>query len=589
MRPWGLPTTPPSPPRAAGPRSPWSSTPRRWLARACAYAGIWALTTTSLGCSHRKEESHERGVAVVVPATRATWIRNFNPFFESQARWPAPAGIYEPLVIFNRATGEFVPWLATAWRWTNENRTMVLDIRKGVKWSDGEPFTPKDVVFTFELMKKFPALDQAAVWNHLERVEAEGDSVHFTFKRPFVLPALFLLGERPMVAEHIWRHVEDPVKFSDPDPIGTGPFTRVLSFKTQVYELGKNPNYWQPGKPKIDVLRVPAFAGNEQQALAIIRGQVDWSAAFLPAIDRIFVAKDPKHHGYHFPAVEGTVMLYANTKRAPFDDVRVRKALSYAIDRPRIVRIAMQGYTRVADATAFSDLYARYHDPKVLEEEGDWTQYDVERAHALLDEAGLVRDAEGRRRFPDGRPLKVDLNCVVGWSDWIIAAQIMVKNLQTVGVDATLRTYEFGAYFNRLQTGDFDLSISWSDGGATPFSFYQRLMSKDTVRPVGEPAENNWHRFASPRADELLAAFAATSDPAEQMRLASELQREFVRSAPTIPLFPGPTWGQYNTRRIKGFPNKDNPYAPLAPYKAPGLLLTLVELEPVDPPGGADN
>lgn len=528
-------------------------------------------------------------MAVVVPATRATWIRNFNPFFESQARWPAPAGIYEPLVIFNRATGEFVPWLATAWRWTNENRTMVLDIRKGVKWSDGEPFTPKDVVFTFELMKKFPALDQAAVWNHLERVEAEGDSVHFTFKRPFVLPALFLLGERPMVAEHVWRHVEDPVKFSDPDPIGTGPFTRVLSFKTQVYELGKNPNYWQPGKPKIDVLRVPAFAGNEQQALAIIRGQVDWSAAFLPAIDRIFVAKDPKHHGYHFPAVEGTVMLYANTKRAPFDDVRVRKALSYAIDRPRIVRIAMQGYTRVADATAFSDLYARYHDPKVLEEEGDWTQYDVERAHALLDEAGLVRDAEGRRRFPDGRPLKVDLNCVVGWSDWIIAAQIMVKNLQTVGVDATLRTYEFGAYFNRLQTGDFDLSISWSDGGATPFSFYQRLMSKDTVRPVGEPAENNWHRFASPRADELLAAFAATSDPAEQMRLASELQREFVRSAPTIPLFPGPTWGQYNTRRIKGFPNKDNPYAPLAPYKAPGLLLTLVELEPVDPPGGADN
>lgn len=577
-------------PQAPAPQAPVPLAPAGRPSRASTlWAGLLtlgaclAILVPLAGCSKRKEAAHEHGVAVVVPSTRATWTRNFNPFFGGQARWPAPAGIYEPLVIFNRATGKFVPWLATAWRWEDDNHTMILEIREGVKWSDGHPFTPRDVVFTFELMKKFPALDQSAVWNRLESVTAEGREVRFAFKHPFVLPALFLLGERAIVAEHVWKDVQDPVKFSDPNPIGTGPFTEILSFKTQVYELGRNPNYWQPGKPKLRALRVPAFAGNEQQALAIIRGQVDWSAAFLPAIDRIFVGKDPEHHGYHFPSMEGTVMLYPNTKREPFGDVRVRKALSHAIERERIVRIAMQGYTREADATGFSDLYAHYHDPKVLAEEGDWTKYDVARAEALLDEAGLRRGEDGLRRLPDGRPWKVDLNCVVGWSDWIIAAQILVKNLQAVGVDATLRTYEFGAYFNRLQTGDFDLSISWSDSGATPFVFYQRLMSTDTLRPVGESAESNWHRFASARADELLVAFAGSADPKEQQRLASELQREFVRHAPTIPLFPGPTWGQYNTKRVRGFPTKDNPYAPLAPYQSPGHLLTLVELEPVEP------
>src|SRR5690606_15967821 len=108
-------------------------------------------------------------------------------------------------------------------------------------------------------------------------------------------------------------------------------------------------------------------------------------------------------------------------------------------------------------------------------------------------------------------------------------------------------------------------------------------------RPIGEPAENNWQRFVSERADELLTAFASTADKNEQLRLASELQREFVRKAPAIPLFPGPTWGQYNTRHVEGFPNKDDPYAPLAPYKAPGQLLTMVELRPAGTPPLSDN
>lgn len=547
-----------------------------------------ALALFLLSCK-RDAKPREEGVGVIIPVLRTTFVRNFNPFFESQALWPTTAGIYEPTIIFNRATGQFVPWLAEEWHWEDENKRLVLKIRQGVKWADGRNLTPADVVFTFELMKKHEALDQSLVWKHLKGIKAVGQEVHFQFPYPFTTPVLFMIGRQPIVPEHIWRTVKDPIRFANAEPIGSGPFNRVLSFKSQMYEIGANPNYWQPNKPGLKKFRLPAIGGNEAQALALIGGEIDWAAAFIPAIDRIFVGKDPENHGYHFPSLEGTVMLYANTTKPPFDQVDVRKALSYAIDRDTIVRIAMQGYTRPADATALSDVYAKYHDPKVLEEEGDWTKFDPKKAAALLDAAGLKIGKKGFRTMPDGSPLELDLNCVVGWSDWIIAAEIIVKNLRKVGLDANLRTYAFGAWFNKLEMGSFQLSMSWSDGAATPWSFYQRQMSKDTYIPLGKRADSNWQRFKSEKADTLLAAFAATTNEKEQMRLASELQREFVRQAPAIPLFPGPTWGEYNQKHIVGFPTKDNSYAALAPYKAPGQLLTMVELRPRGVPALSKN
>jgi len=535
---------------------------------------------TVVGCS-RSESAHERGVVVVVPTQSATWIRHFNPFLFSQARWGTVGAIYEPLLIYNSAQGKYVPWLAERYGWSADNLTLTFDLRRNVRWSDGQPFTARDVVFTFELLKKYKALDQNAIWVKLRAVEQRGDfQVLVHFKEPFV-PALFFVGESPIVSEHAWKDVKDPITFRDENPIGTGPFTRVKSFKTQVYELGKNPDYWQPGKPKLEAVRVPAFPGNEQTSLAMLRGEIDWAALFIPAIDRIFVDKDPEHHGYQFAKVEGTVMLYPNHLHAPYGDVRVRKAISHAIDRQLIVRIAMQGYTDPAPATGLTDLYAKYKDPSIIEEVGDFNKHDPTRAKALLDEAGLTMGPEGFRTHPDGSPWTVDVNCVAGWSDWIIAGQIIAKNLQAVGINATLHTYDFGAWFQRLQTGDFDLSISWSTtGGPSLYTYYHRQMSTETVRPLGEAAEYNWQRFGSKRADELLAALAKTNDLAEEKHLARELQRVFLENAPALPLFPGPAWGEYVSTRITGFPTQENPYAALAPYKQPGYLLTLIELEP---------
>ncbi len=83
----------------------------------------------------------------------STWLRNFNPF-SPDVRYPAQAGMYEPLLVYNKATGELVPWLATEYTWNEDNTILTFKIRQGVKWSDGQPFSAKDVIFTFDLLEE---------------------------------------------------------------------------------------------------------------------------------------------------------------------------------------------------------------------------------------------------------------------------------------------------------------------------------------------------------------------------------------------------------------------------------------------------
>ncbi|HEY0710313.1 MAG TPA: ABC transporter substrate-binding protein, partial [Polyangia bacterium] len=145
----------------------------------------------------------------------------------------------------------------------------------------------------------------------------------------------------------------------------------------------------------------------------------------------------------------------------------------------------------------------------------------------------------------------------------------------------TVRASEYQAWFERLSTGTFELSMAWSDLNTVPFGTYRSLMATATVKPVGEAAAENWHRVGIPAADPLFAALQATVDPAEERRLFSELQALFVEHAPAIPLFPGPLWGQFNSRRFKGFPSAAHPYAPLSPnIYGPQPLLVLTQLSP---------
>ncbi|WP_232547602.1 ABC transporter substrate-binding protein [Propioniciclava soli] len=540
------------------------------LAGTLAFSGCASGTATTSASTPAADNA--TALLTIPREDMGTFTRNFNPFSPNAAPMTTQA-IHESMLIYNPAAGNTVPWLATEWAASDDNRTLTFTLRDGVQWSDGEPLVADDVAYTFELQKEI-----MGGFEYLDSVTAsDAHTVVFTFSRDYS-PALYEIGQMPIVPKHVWEAIEDPAKATNETPVGTGPYTEITNFAAQSFTLGKNPHYWQPDAQHIEGIKMLAFAGNDGANLAAANGDVDWAPQYIPNIERTFISRDPEHRHYWFPPTGSMINFMVNTTKAPFNDVNVRKALSMAIDREQIVSVGMSGYTEPADCTGLSGSYETWKDAS-LQDSCDWIERDVDAANALLDEAGYPKGADGQRTLPDGSPFTFDFSVGSTSSDWVSVANVISQNLADVGITMTVDAPDWSAVVAGYETGDFDSGIVWSSNDPTPYQYYLNLMSPTKVKPVGEQTHDNYGRFGSADAQALLDQFAATQDEETQHEIVDDLQALYGQELPTIPLFPGPEWGAYNDSRFVGWPTADDPYATLG-TRAPTTVLVLTTLEP---------
>ncbi len=267
---------------------------------------LWLLTSLIIICSlllsscGAKNTTTSKVYLTINYEQVSTWVRNFNPFSASPLGSTLTA-IYEPMMIYNKSTGKMVPWLATEYSWNSDNTELTFKIREDVKWSDGKPFTAQDVVYTFDLLRNNEALTGTAtsiLKEYVDNFSAPDDyKVVFKFKTVYTL-ALYDIANQFIVPQHIWKDIQDPMTWTNDNPVATGPFTQVTKFDSQIYILEKNPYYWQPGKPAFQGIRYPAFADNDAANLALANGELDWAGNFVPDIEKTYVAKDPANFHY---------------------------------------------------------------------------------------------------------------------------------------------------------------------------------------------------------------------------------------------------------------------------------------------------
>ncbi|MGF1771666.1 ABC transporter substrate-binding protein [Vibrio wakamikoensis] len=501
-------------------------------------------------------EEIKQGGTLTVPIINTGFVDNFNPYTVKDIY---NGTMFEPLMVFNNMTGETHWRLAESADYSDDLKTITIKLRDGLKWSDGSPLTAEDVAFSFEMTKKAPAFDLKGIWSGgnlqgIDVVDARTIKLNLTEADSTFL---WNLADYHIVPKKVWSKAEDLTTFTNPNPIGSGPMTTVKYLKPQQMELCRNENYYLDNRPYLDCMTFRSYNDNSQIQPALIKGEIDWGSNFIADIESTFVEQNPDNHHFWYPANDA-IHLYVNTKEAPFDDIRVRQALSMSLDREMIVDIAAYGYPTVNyNAGGIAELYKANIDQGVTDKYRNLTTYSPEEAKKLLDAAGLKDvDGDGYRDMPNGDKFTFDIEVVNGWTDWIQVVQMATEFFDEVGVKANVKTVDWAVYDKNLKDSNYKMSINWSMVSTNPILAYQAYFSSAYVGKIWHAG----HGVNSPEIDALINSFGKTGDKVKQQEIISELQEFTAQNLPFIPLFSNATWFQYNTKKIVGWPSEENPY-----------------------------
>ena len=522
---------------------------------------------------------------VIVDNTGQTFTRSFNPFVSTSIGNSnnTTALIYEPLLMFNimQPTQPPIPWLATAYKWSDGGKTLTLTIRKGVKFSDGKPMTASDVAFSFNLLKNNPSLTPVSPPPvPLSATAPNATTAVLTFSQP-EYANLFLIGGMYVVPQHIWQGVSNPVTFADPDPVGTGPY-KISQFSAQKYSLTQNTKYWQISKVHVPTIIFPNFVSNDTANPALSNGQIDYAGNAVSNIAENFLAKSPDFHTWTkdqpWFSDNNVVTLWLNTTRAPLNDPKVRLAISAGINR---TQLSVQGETNYEPPATSSGGLLLPIDNKLLDSRfaSDLKPTsDPATVTSLLKGDGWTK--VNGKWTKNGKTIKFSIEDPSAYTDYATDAQLIATQLNNLGFDVSFKGVQATQWYADYPVGNFDAMIHWSNQGPNPYYYFQNWLDSSQSAPIGKPAANDYGRFNSPEAQQAMAQFAGSNDPAVQQQALNKLQEIVSTQAPVIPLLYGAAWYEYSTKHYTGWPTEDNQYNNPVP-NSPYILSTVLHLRPV--------
>lgn len=481
--------------------------------------------------------------------------------------------VYEYFFYNNLQTGEFVPWLAESYEYNEDYSALTVHLRDGVTWSDGEPFTSADVVFTYDLLRANPAMEWANEANGaVASVEAPDElTAVFNLTTPSprfhlfreAFPAVQIWGGLTILPEHIWGAESDPLAFLNSEPIGTGPY--VLDSASQnglIYTL--DDDYWggavfghTPGPQQVEFI----YLGDEQTvALALASNELDVATiGILSAGTFQQIAGDNEAisawtgelpYAWADPCPRA---LMIQNDHPPLDNADVRWAISSLIDRDAIVQLAYEGTTIPAEGVwpsyeavtpymdAIADLQAEYP-----------VAYDPDRAAELFEAAG-VEPGDITLRYTVSSDSVEDVK----------VSQVVADQLSAAGINVQVEQMTAQAREPLLLAGDYDMSFQAFCPGYITENL--ELFHSKFYVPLGENApwyERNSFRYQNPEFDAIVDQMLALPPDAhdELIPLFEQAMAEWLPDLPVIPLVQAPALVPFNSTYWQGWPTADDPW-----------------------------
>lgn len=505
----------------------------------------------------------------------AITTESHNPFLgdSSASKYGYAKVIFEPLALVN-PTGDLgtTPWLAESVEWNDDYTELTVVPRSGVKWSDGTGFTGDDIVFTFDLFLDGKLSDTSGL--RYQGATVDGDKITLKFADSKYTAQSRVL-HTPIVPKHIWENIADP----NTDPltddglaVGTGPYV-LDNWSTESVTLTANKDYWA-GELAVPELHYVSYGDNAALTTALVSGEADWAQAFIPQIEQSFLAADDANQFLVSPTA-GAGTLFMNLQTKPFDNVALREALAWTIDRDAYVDIAREGASdAVWNVTGLGKLLS---DEIIPEYKDQNYSVDVDKAKSILTDAGYTWKSD-KLIDPDGEAVSFSISVPAGWSDWNTEQALIAEELkEALGIEVKVDQPDWGGWDAARQEGTFQAIIHWLEDTGNAYGLYTSTMDPKWI--VDDKAQYNFGRFDDPAVTEALNTYANASTDEDRQAAVAVMQKAFAENVPAIPLGAHPLLGEFNTRNYVGWPSTDDQYASADPTQ-PGIVQVLVKLEP---------
>lgn len=469
------------------------------------------LLVIGLACSRPSE--HDRDALVVMLPRDAEQL---DPRFVGD-----PYGLrvsrllFGSLVTIDPRTLEVIPDLAESVRALSPTEFEVR-LREGLRFSDGSPLDAKDVVATFQGVVD-PTLRSRYAHTYRRIAEmrvTDPRTVLFILREPH---ATFLTDlELPIVrSEDAFQRVATP---DDPFPIGAGPY-RLVKREPGILELRGNP-HWHRGTPKYPSLRLVVIRDDNTRALRMLAGQGDLAIASIPPLLLPMFEDDDRFETRSAPGIS-TMYLGFQTTSPKLDDLRVRRAIGYAIDRDLLVRAKYDGLARVTDSWI---PHGHWAEVGALPPRG----FDPDHARSLLDAAGFT-DPAG----PEPRMRLVLRTTSERFRQSV--ARAIAAMLRDVGIEIDVRPSEAATLISDLNRGRFELTLLQVPEVIEPHVLSWFFDSSRIPGPQSEGA-NRW-RYQNEELDRLFEVGRTQIDREQRQAAYERIQRILARDIPVLPLW----------------------------------------------------
>jgi peptide/nickel transport system substrate-binding protein len=513
---------------------------------------------------------------------------NFNPFDSTGTGYETHAvDLYnQPLFVFDtqKPSQAPVPELGVTSAWSNGGKTLTITTRSGVKWSDGKPFSAADVAFTFNLLKKYPALNVPATPLPSSATAPSASTAVLTFAQPEVANLYFIL-QTQIVPQHIWSSVSNPVTFTDPTPVGTGPYV-LDKFSPQGFTMKINPDYYAKSSLHVPEVDFPAYTSNANLLLPTAQGTIDWSGISIPGVQQNYLSKSTSNVTWTTSAPfftdNNVVGLWFNVTKAPLNDPKVRQAISYGINRTQL-SVDGESSNEPAETTSSGMMLPADQSflPSGLANDLP-ANGDPAKVSQILKGDGYSK--VGGFWEKSGQKITFSIMDPVTYSDYYLDSQLITKQLKQLGFNVSVEG-EPGpngpsVWTNNLNDGNFTAAIHWGQQGLTPYAYYDNWMDYRLSAPEGKTASADYGRFNDPAAQAALNEYASASSPAAENAAITKLANIMSTQVPVAPLLLGASWAEVSSRNYTGWPSASNAYMDPGP-NIPEILYTVQQLKPV--------